>query len=1357
MGNSEAVLLSADFENGLPAGWQVSGTPGWVFNDPGGRGNQTGGSGKFAIADSDRAGKTPIDTTLETPVLDLSGYSSVKLKYKTYFLASGSSTTDVDVSLDGGESWNNAWSQQSADFQGAVTVDLTDLAGGQANVKLRFHYYEASNDWYWQVDEVRVEALVGLAAPAGLTATPQGLNIDLHWNSGGDGAAGFKVERSPDGSSSWVVAASLAANASSFSDKNLTCNTPYYYRVRAFNGVLSSDPSSTAHAQTAACTATAGISESFDAGSLPAGWTVRKNQGSLGWVFNDPGGRKNRTGGSGAFAIADSDQEGGLLDTELRTPAINLAGQPAVLLSFKTMLQVNETKTTVASVDLSQDGGQTWTNAWRKTGDFKGAVTLDISLQAANRSNVMVRFHYKANNEYYWQVDDVRLEPLAAPAAPASLAASLAPTGAVNLSWRGNSTARIKVERATAGCSAWTQIDTLASGAVTFMDGSVADSTAYCYRVTATNAAGTSAPSEVVSITSGKVSVTPVDLTISLHAAAKTGTAAERAPYEAILKYFADGVYESSNTANKLRRITIFTGGAKADSANVKWVAKCWPMASPSGYGKEGSSIEMCDLFSSQNYLQDDYLNQAGGYGALTHEFGHYFYGLYDEYVGSKASTDPSDPQPRDKPPDFSVMRSSDPAGDTESQPGDLRALNFSAAVNYAPNTAQGRVFGASCWETIARDPSLDPRTALARGRLYHPEVAAVAPKAGERPVIDLTGAVARQAARSLLKIVWSPAPASQVLATGDDFSTVMASTVSGSVIRQVVIDRSAAMSDTGKLAEVNAAVAQVIDQAQTGDILGLIAYDGAAGIVQPLTSISGQSDKDTLYAALDTIQGGSADAALGEALQLALDGLTAPGVPSDTQRIVYLITSGQDDSGVYPLSVIPGYAENFVSLMVVGYGAQQAEEVMLRQLAQQAGGKYSPAQNASELSSALLNFDRINSLEVEANIKTGWQEVQAGSSFSVPFTMDSSLSRLDPLVAYQGDPGELRLELSDPQHHTTVLSSTADCESQGAGDEQRTICSLSLDAPVTGTWQLRAQPQAGPVFVAYWIDGVARSDQQAYALHLRLPNGAVVNYPQPIVVEALLTADLPVAGAVMSGTVEDPEGVYDTFQLHDDGLAPDRMAADGVYSAYVDYWTGGKYQLTVQANNSAGTALATDKGLSTTGSVPDRAITENFERYAGVVVDVAGWQPDDHTNFSDNLLWLPTSLPLDNQPLHGRIDFAGDTDVFSLTVPAEYTGTLGLRVDGLGLEMIPAYHLFASDWSWEVERSLGDAAAGEAIFIPLPVKPGEGFFVEIRHSEDTAQSGTYDISAGPYLASDPGFLPKTQYIVYLPAVHHAR
>src|SRR5436309_2124969 len=64
------------------------------------------------------------------------------------------------------------------------------------------------------------------------------------------------------------------------------------------------------------------VKEGFDA--VPAGWTVTNRTPSGGWTFADAGGRGNLTGGSGGFAVVDSDNlgRGNTQDTDLVTPVL---------------------------------------------------------------------------------------------------------------------------------------------------------------------------------------------------------------------------------------------------------------------------------------------------------------------------------------------------------------------------------------------------------------------------------------------------------------------------------------------------------------------------------------------------------------------------------------------------------------------------------------------------------------------------------------------------------------------------------------------------------------------------------------------------------------------------------------------------------------------------------------------------------------------------------------------------------------------------------------------------------------------------------------------------------------------------
>ncbi len=156
-----------------------------------------------------------------------------------------------------------------------------------------------------------------------------------------------------------------------------------------------------------------GVFERFNTGTTPAGWTVVDNasNGEV-WSFDNPGGRDNLTGGDGGFAIVDSDNYGdtGHQDTELRTPSMDFSGIPSVTLAFDTD-HWSYTGAEVANVDVSANGGVTWTNVFTNTGgSYRGPAheVIDISALASGESDVLVRFYYyDAYYEWWWQVDNV--------------------------------------------------------------------------------------------------------------------------------------------------------------------------------------------------------------------------------------------------------------------------------------------------------------------------------------------------------------------------------------------------------------------------------------------------------------------------------------------------------------------------------------------------------------------------------------------------------------------------------------------------------------------------------------------------------------------------------------------------------------------------------------------------------------------------------------------------------------------------------------------------------------------------------------------------------------------------------------
>ncbi|SDI19832.1 Serine protease, subtilisin family [Actinokineospora alba] len=165
----------------------------WRFNNPFGRGNLTGGTGLFATADSDFEGFVAMDTELVSPPVDLSAVDAPVIRFRQDFSANSHEIAEVDLSIDGGSTWETVFSQPGdfglGDRRGPRVEEIpVPGAAGLTDVRVRFHYYNAMFDWWWQVDDVLVgggpcarvdgglvvgkvtDAATGVALPATVTS-----------------------------------------------------------------------------------------------------------------------------------------------------------------------------------------------------------------------------------------------------------------------------------------------------------------------------------------------------------------------------------------------------------------------------------------------------------------------------------------------------------------------------------------------------------------------------------------------------------------------------------------------------------------------------------------------------------------------------------------------------------------------------------------------------------------------------------------------------------------------------------------------------------------------------------------------------------------------------------------------------------------------------------------------------------------------------------------------------------------------------------------------------------------------------------------------------------------------------------
>ncbi|MBB5869710.1 hypothetical protein F4553_003089 [Allocatelliglobosispora scoriae] len=183
-----STLQARVHETGIPAtvkGWTPTGPAGWSVNraamPTGGVDEWRGWSftneefwsrtqsgqnrenglrlrGVFAVADSDefadRSGGASFDSTLISPAFAVTGGTTRTLRYVTHYLQEGSQTGDVLVSYNGGA--DVLVKRYSADARAKVEALSITVPAGATSVVVKFRYYNASNNWYWAIDDLKL-------------------------------------------------------------------------------------------------------------------------------------------------------------------------------------------------------------------------------------------------------------------------------------------------------------------------------------------------------------------------------------------------------------------------------------------------------------------------------------------------------------------------------------------------------------------------------------------------------------------------------------------------------------------------------------------------------------------------------------------------------------------------------------------------------------------------------------------------------------------------------------------------------------------------------------------------------------------------------------------------------------------------------------------------------------------------------------------------------------------------------------------------------------------------------------------------------------------------------------------------
>ena len=152
------------------------------------------------------------------------------------------------------------------------------------------------------------------------------------------------------------------------------------------------------------------LSEDFSTGVPPTGWVhVNNNAGlSVGWIFDS------------LFSRAWSEDEYGVgtADNTLVSPVFSLAGVSSTTLTFDSQLgwgaylAVNGSGDGHNTMEISSDGGLTWTVAWDDVSPGSGSYPgISVDLSAFDgMAGLQLGIHFYGTYAQEWWVDNVVID-----------------------------------------------------------------------------------------------------------------------------------------------------------------------------------------------------------------------------------------------------------------------------------------------------------------------------------------------------------------------------------------------------------------------------------------------------------------------------------------------------------------------------------------------------------------------------------------------------------------------------------------------------------------------------------------------------------------------------------------------------------------------------------------------------------------------------------------------------------------------------------------------------------------------------------------------------------------------------------
>lgn len=421
-----------------------------------------------------------------------------------------------------------------------------------------------------------------------------------------------------------------------------------------------------------------------------------------------------------------------------------------------------------------------------------------------------------------------------------------------------------------------------------------------------------------------------------------------------------------------------------------------------------------------------------------------------------------------------------------------------------------------------------------------------------------------------------------------------------------LVIDRSGSMTDDNKMANAIAGGQLFVDLLRDDDKVAVIDFDNVVKTDLGLTTADA-AGKAAAKGAIGALFARNSTA-VWDGLAAGVGLMNAAADPA-CQMIIILLTDGMDNSSSTSQAAAAQAAKDAgIQVHTIALGAD-ADGSGLAATAATANGKYFQVLNPGALAAVFATLQAESSTD-GGIITKALAPIAAGQSASTPAPVEAS-GRTTFLLSWDNPSADLDLSLKAPDGSTIAhgASGAGVHFSSGPGYEF-----FLLDAAAAGTWSMVVNAVSGSPNFA--VQAFADNANASLSAGTSRPT---YNYPDPVIVTGHPVGTQPIVGASVTMLVTRPDKTQVPATLFDDGdpAHGDMQAQDGTYSARFRRFSGqGTYTFLVTAN-TAGGMLQAGEGLSdfpTTGKVgvsgASATPAQTFQRATEVSATVSGNVP---------------------------------------------------------------------------------------------------------------------------------------------------